>query len=86
MQCTTVFWSVLAMLYLLLAIKNYWTSRVLLRRLHALSQPGDSLLSQLPNGEWVGLESTVHKGFKDAAGIETIGFVLASIAAVISIF
>ncbi len=85
MQCTIVLWLVLAMLYFLLAIKNYRTSRVLLRRLYALTQPGNSLVSQLPNGEEVGLESTIYKGFKDTAAIDTIGFVLASIAAIISI-
>ncbi len=86
MQFTAVFWSVIAMLYLLLAIHNFSTSRVLLRKLHALTQPGDSLVSQLPTGEEVGLESTVYDGFKGAAYIDTIGFVLASIAAIISIF
>jgi hypothetical protein len=80
-----VFWSLIAALYLALAIITWVSSRSVIKALAALMTPGDSLKSYSHKlKKEVGLESTLYAAYKTIIITEIIGFVLAAIAAVIS--
>jgi ABC-type nitrate/sulfonate/bicarbonate transport system permease component len=82
---STVFWAVLAALYLTLAIVTWIKSKSVKKALYALAQPGDSLTSYSDElKKEVGLESTLHAAYKAIIGTEIAGFVLAAIAAIVS--
>jgi hypothetical protein len=82
---TCIFWSIVAALYLTLAIVTWVKSKPIKKALYALTQPGDSLTSYSDKlKKEVGLESTLRSAYNAIIITESIGFVLAAIAAVIS--
>jgi hypothetical protein len=82
---TYIFWSILAALYLTLAIVTWIKSKSVKKALYALTQPGDSLVSHSNElKKDVGLESTLYAAYKAIIGTEIAGFVLAAIAAIVS--
>jgi hypothetical protein len=81
----SIFWIVIAVFYLSLAIVTYVTGKPVLRSLTLLSDPGDSIVSYLPGKGEVGLESTVLRAFKAIVITDMAGFILAAMAAAISI-
>jgi len=68
------------MFYLALAVVVYKTSRPILRALSIMLKEGDTIIW----GEEVGLESVLNKAFKAIYITDVVGFILASVAAVIS--
>jgi len=78
-----VFWGVLALFYLVLAIVTYKKGRPVLKTLGELE---DTIKYPDPKGkeEPVGLESLLYKAFKPIFITDVIGFILATVAAVIS--
>ena len=79
----TTFWIILAGLYLILAIVTFLSGRAILKNFALLKQT-DALISINERGEEVGLESTLHRAYKAILMTDTIGFVFAALAAIIS--
>ena len=79
-----IFWVILATLYLTLAIVTSVLGRPVLKNLALLSE-NDTSVSLNEQGKEVGLESTLHRAYKAIIIIDTIGFGLAAIAAIISV-
>ncbi len=81
----SLFWSVLALFYLGLAIVTLVMGRPVLKGLSVLGEDGDTLVSYSPGTGKVGLESLLHRAFKAIIITDIIGFILAAIAAGISV-
>jgi hypothetical protein len=75
------FWVVLALLYLVLSVVTWLTSRPIEKAFALLKEPGDTLVSVNESGKEVGLESTLHKAYKTIITTNIVGFVLAALAA-----
>jgi len=81
------YWWVLAIFYFVLAIVTWVTSRPILSSFSALMLLGDSLVSyDKKQKKEVGLESTLRRAYKSLIITDVVGFVLASIAAIVSSF
>jgi hypothetical protein len=81
-----LFWIVIAVFYLALAITTWINSRPIKEALAALKTPGDSLVSYSDKmKKEVGLESTLYAAYKTIIITDIIGFVLAAGAAGISV-
>lgn len=85
-----IFWVILALLYLSLAIFTYKTGRPLLDQLEEVHEGTSHFLTEDSKeikddkGNVITIGSTTHKFFKAIITTDIIGFVLASIAALIS--
>jgi hypothetical protein len=87
----TLFWAVLAVLYLALAIVTWVLSRPVLDQLARLRKLGDIIVINPPlekrdEAGKLEIEKTLHRAFKGIIITDTVGFVLAAIAAFISAF
>lgn len=81
----SLFWSVIALFYLALAIVTYVMGRRVLKCIRVLGGDGDTLVSWSKETGEVGLESTLHRAFKAIIITDIIGFTLAAAAAIIPI-
>ena len=77
----TIFWSVLALLYLSLAVVTQRMSKPIKEKLKLLSQE-DALTSDSPKYGEVGLESTLYKAYRSILITDVVGLILAATAAV----
>ena len=84
-MCSSIFWWILAALYLALAIITWCSSKPVLEKLALLGE-SDALVSTDTKGVEVGFESTVHKAFRSIIITDIVGFFIAAFAAAISTF
>ena len=84
----SLFWSVIALFYLVLAIVTYLMGKPVLKVLGGVSKAGDTIFytDEEEKEEVVGLETLLHRAFKVIVITDVSGFILAAAAAIISAF
>jgi len=83
-----VFWVVLAVFYLILAIVTYVRAKPILKWLKAAAKIRGGIYyteTEIPGGGEAKIEQIVNKAFRDIIIINVSGFILASAAAVASL-
>lgn len=80
----TLFWFILALFYLVLAIVTFASSRPVKHLFTKLAKEGGTDLVT-EEGEEISIENTVYRAYKGIITTDIIGFVFAAVAAVISV-
>ena len=81
-----IFWSVLALFYLGLAIATFVSSRPIQKDFASLAEEGPDLYLTLKNSKEVSLNRNLHRAYKAIIITDVIGFILAAAASIISAF
>ena len=81
----SIFWIVLAVFYLSLAISTYIRSRPIQSDLRKLAKEGPDNMISLKDGVSISLNDNIYLAFKNIIITDIIGFILASIAAIITL-
>ncbi len=81
----SLFWFVLALFYLSLAIVTFVTSRPIKSNLAQLAQEGPDLWVTTVEGKDVSLNENLYRAYKSIIITDIIGFLLAVAAAIIPI-
>lgn len=83
----SIFWIVIAVFYLVLAIVTYMIGRPVLKVLGSAAElgVGSTTTWKVKEGEWetVELESLLHRAFKAIVITDVAGFIVAAMAAAI---
>jgi hypothetical protein len=83
---SSLFWIVLALFYLILALITYISSRPIKYMFSKLAEEGADSVLEIREGEEISLNSTIYKAYKSIIITDIIGFILATVAAGISLF
>lgn len=78
-----LFWSVLALFYLLLTIVTFISSRPIKKNLAELAQEGPDSSLETIEGKEISLNETLYRAYKNIIITDMIGFALAAAAAII---
>ena len=80
-----VFWLVLALFYLVLAIVTYLSSKTIKKNLEILAQEGPDSSLETKEGKEISLNENLYRAYKAIIITDTIGFVLAAAATAITV-
>lgn len=81
-----VFWIILSLFYLILAIFTFISSRPIKNNLALLSKEGpDSYVTDNKKGKDVSLNENLYRAYRNIIITDIVGFILAASASVISI-
>lgn len=80
----TLFWLILALFYLVLALVTFISSRPVRHMFTKLIREGGTDLVT-EEGEEISIENTMYRAYKGIITTDIIGFVFAAVAAVISV-
>ena len=82
---SSLFWFILALFYLALAIVTFVGSRPIKYMFAQLAKEGADSVLETAEGEEISLNDNIYRAYKSIIITDIIGFVLAAVAAVVSV-